>query len=220
MIVEVADIVQGYFSSLTFIDKRAGLVKAISKTDLDKNNHSVKKTFPVSCNVSAIDCINSGVYQDLMPNSNNKCILYLEDNGGIRLIGRNGRNFVFKASYRIVSWINNSKLGYMDCSVSGQIILALLNALPIQPTNEGIYQRLFVEVLGQDPKSYNPFSKYSYDEDKSQYLMRPFDYFSLPIEVEFHLHPSCAETFIEQTEINCNAVQTQNNYIAEPTANF
>lgn len=204
MDVEVASIVKEYLSSLSFIDKLAGLVKTVTKTDLDKDNRPVKKTFPVACGVDFAQCITNGKYTDLVPNSKIGCMVYLEDNGGVRLIGRNGKNYRFNASYRLVSWINSKKLGYENCSITAQMILSIISALPENPINEGIYQRLLVEVLGQDPKSYVPFSKYSYDEDKTQYLMHPFDYFSLPIEVTFEINPACAAEFIKQTEINCN----------------
>lgn len=203
MLFEVGEIVKGYLEPLSFIDKRAGLVKTLSKSDVTEKGLRITKSFPVACNVNYEDCIKSGNYTDLVPNNKIGCMIYLEDNGGMQPLGQNGANFVFKANYRLVGWVNNKKLGYEDCSITGQIILSIFAVLPKIPRNEGNYQRLLVELGGQDPKSYVPFAKYSYDEDKTQYLMYPYDYFSLPLSVTFQMNPACVDAFIKQTAINC-----------------
>lgn len=211
MTEEVGNILKGLLSDLEvggsgpkpFIDKLAGVVKTIVKTDKDGDNKTVRKSFPVACGMSYAECVNQGRYLDLVPTKKIGCMVYFEDLG-IRLIGRNGANYVWRASYRLVGWINMNKLGYDDCSITGNIIATILNKLLVRPANTGIYQRMQVEVVGQDPKSFDPFSKYSYDEEKTQYKMYPFDYFSLPIDVQFEVNPACAEDFEVDTEITCN----------------
>lgn len=202
MTVEIGNIIIAYLAPLTYIDKLAGVVKSITKTDLNTNNNPTKKIFPVACGISYNECLNTGKYQDLIPNSNIGCMVYLEDSG-VRLVGlKNGFNY-WNASYKLVGWINQKKLGYDTCSITSQIIQEIISKFPEIPTNNGIFQQVKIQVDAQDPKSFNPFSKYSYEEDKTQYLMFPFDYFSLNITVSFAMNKKCLTPFITQTPLPC-----------------
>ena len=203
MTVEIGDIIKSYLTSLTFIDKLAGVVTTINKVDMDKDNRQVRKTFPVACGMSYEECTTNGKYLDLVPNSNLKAIVYLEDNG-INKIGVNGANTVYRASYLMVGWLNLKKLGKTNCSISGQVITTILSKLPVNPFDSGIYKRIDIEVGGQRSKQEVPFRKYSYNEDITQYLMHPYDYFAIPIEATFQINPSCVTEFEESTAINCN----------------
>ncbi len=210
MIVEAGNILKGFLEPFLvggsgdnqFIDKLAGVVKPITKVDLDKDNKPVKKTFPVSCDASLSDCFASGRYKDFIPNSSLGCMVYFEDVAN-QYLGRDGRKFAWKAQYRLVCWLNQNKLGAAGCSVTSQIITTFISAFPENPFNSGIFQRGEVSVLAQDPKSFNPFAKYSYDEEKTQFLMHPFDYFSLQIEYKYMLDKACFTPFTKNEEINC-----------------
>lgn len=203
MTIEIGDIIKGYLQSLSFIDKLAGVVKVLNKVDVDQNGKTITKRFPVACNVDFSTCNTSDKYKDLIPDSSLGCIVFLEDLG-VRFIGNKGNKQGWKASYRLVGWVNNSKLGTDNCSVTGQIIASVINKFPIVPFNNGIYQSVVINVIGQDPKTGNdPFSKYSFDESKTQYLMYPFDYFSLIIDVNFDIDKRCLTDFIKSTPINC-----------------
>ncbi len=210
MIVEIGNILKSFLDtyriggtgSNQFIDKLAGVVKTISKTDVDANNRPVIKKFPVACDVNFTDCIATGIYKDLIPDSSLGCILYFEDVSNV-FQGRHGRKYKWKAQYRLVCWYNKKKLGYTDCNIDSKLITTFLSVIPDQSGNYGIYQNIEISVLGEEPKSFNPFSKYSYDEDKTQYLMDPFGYFSMPIEVNYELDKACFTEFTKQTEIPC-----------------
>lgn len=210
MIVEAGNIIVGFLEPLVvggsgsnpFIDKLTGVVKPITKIDLDKDNKPIRKTFPVSCNVNAEDCLSNGRYKDLTPDSKIGCMVYLEDVSS-KFAGRDGRKYNWINQYRLVSWINQKKLGVDSCNVTSNIITTIIELLPEFPFNSGVFQRGEIDVIAQDPKSFNPFSKYSYDEDRTQYLMYPYDYFSLQIEFRYQLDKSCFTPFQKQTEIPC-----------------
>lgn len=212
MTIELGNILKSYLEPLSvggsgsnqFIDKLAGVVKTAVRSGKDSNNGRIIQSFPIACGTSFEDCNKNGSLTDLVPNSNLGCIVYFEDLG-VRLISKSAQLRNWKASYRMVGWINIKKLGYDSCSVSGTIINTILNQFPeVQFNVTGTpYQRCSIEVLGQDPKSLNPFSKYSYDEDKTQYLMHPFDYFSVQVDIDFSVHKSCVVAFEKQTENIC-----------------
>lgn len=213
MTTEIGNILKSYLEPLRvggtgsnqFIDKLAGVVKSVTQSDLDGNNNRISKTFPVACGTSFADCNNTSIYTDLIPNSELGCIAYFEDLG-VRLISEEGNKRNWKASYRLVSWLNQKKLGYDDCSITGQVVNTMIEQFPKKYFNVTgtIYQKCSVEVLGQDPKSLNPFAKYTYDEDKTQYLMHPFDYFSIQIDFNYTVDSRCLTSFTKQTETTCN----------------
>lgn len=211
MTEEVGNVVKSYLDvfrvggsgSNQFIDKLAGVVTVITKTDRDGDNKTVYKSFPVSCGVTYDECINTGVYKDLVPNSKLGCIVYLEEVAN-NFIGRRGRKHLWKAQFRIVIWMNKKKLGKnSSCSVASQVIPTIVSAFPEFPKNEGNFQQLLVNVLGVDPKGLNPFAKYNYSEDVKQYLMHPFEYASLPIEVTYEIDQSCITPFEKDIENVC-----------------
>lgn len=212
MTTEIGNILKSFLEPLRvggtgsnqFIDKLEGVVKSITRSDLDSNNSRISKTFPIACGTSFADCNNSSKYTDLIPNSNLGCIVYFEDLG-VRMISEDGNKRSWKSSYRLVCWLNQKKLGYDDCSITGQVINTMIEQFPKNYFNvtDTIYQKCSIEILGQDPKSFNPFSKYSYDEDKTQYLMSPFDYFSIQIDVNFSVDNRCLTPFEKTTPIIC-----------------
>ncbi|MDQ3047057.1 MAG: hypothetical protein M3R27_05865 [Bacteroidota bacterium] len=203
MIIEVGNIVRDKLAVLSFIDKLTGVVKVITMTDVDSDNKPVKKTFPVSCDTSFTECVNDQKYKDFMPNSSLGCMVYLEDQG-LRPEGTNGSKEKWKATYKLIGWINSAKLGYSDCSITGQIVATIMKKFPITAFNQGIYHTIMIKVASQDPKTgANPFVRYSYDEDKTQYLMFPYDYFSLNVEVSFEINKKCISDFVALPGIEC-----------------
>lgn len=203
MIVEVGNIIKDYLQPLAFIDKLAGVVKVITKVDQDDNNKTIVKKFPVACDVNYADCLSNSKYKDLIPDSSVGCIVFLEDLG-LRFIAMHGHKQQWKASYKLISWVNNAKLGYEECSVTGQIIATILNQFPVNAANLGKFQTTLVHVIGQEHKNgQNPFSKYSFNEAEMQYLMYPYDYFSLLIDVTFEIDKRCLTPFVKLDPIAC-----------------
>jgi len=189
-----------------FIDKLAGVVRVVSTTHVAENNTTVIKTFPIACDVTYDECTRNGAYKDLIPNSKYGCMVYLEEESGVELQETVRKTNTFKVSFRIVGWINQKKLGKNECSITGQIVNTLISALQIKPFNSGIYQTIQINVIGQDPKSFNPFAKYTYDEDATKYTMPPYDYFSIRIDVLTNVNPTCIIPFEIETPIICNTI--------------
>lgn len=200
---EIGEIIKSKLADLSFIEKLAGVVKIMNTTAMDANNRSVRKSFPIACNMTYEDCSVKGMYMDLVPNSKVKSIVYLEDQG-IRKLNNNGANKVYQATYLLVGWLNLKKLGITDCSGSGKAVANILRVLDLKPFNSGIYLKIQIEDLGQNAASNNPFAKYTYDEDKTQYLMYPYDYFSIPLQVTFEINTStCIDDFPTNEELPC-----------------
>ena len=92
MTTDFAEALKTEISGLPFIDRLAGMVRPVTfseETDTGKR----RKVFPVACNVSAADCVTSGKYQDLVPDSAKKSVLYFEENGGATVVGKEKNQF-------------------------------------------------------------------------------------------------------------------------------
>lgn len=202
MNVGIAEIHRGYIESLPFIDKIAGLVKPITYSESQgEGKPSIKKTFPVACNVTHSECL-SGKLMDLVPSEKYKSVSYFEDLG-VTITGGDSRFFDFESRLKFICWMNLKKLGITNCSSSALAIAAILKALPNPNFNSGIFTRISVAMVGQDIKSNAIFSKYTYDESQIQYLMYPFDYFAITLKTNFRIPIQCVDDWTNGIAQNC-----------------
>ena len=201
MVNDIANILKTKLTPLTFIDRLAGLVRV--QTTTSESGAVVR--FPVSCDISFADCNNvNSTYKDLIPNSSAKCIVYFEDFGITPSTPVITTNLGFTARFKLVGWINQKKIGSDLCSASSLVVANIIKQLDVNQFNQGMYQFIEIVFIGQDAKhNTNPFSKYSYDENVNQYLMKPYDYFSLNFDVNFDLNTACLNDLIINTEIPC-----------------
>lgn len=200
MTADIAAILRSYVDNLSFVDKIGGLVKplALVRTDGEK---VVRKTIPIDCNVTHAQCI-KGRYTDLVPDSRYKSVIYFEDAGTSKLNDGRG-DFSFQSNLKLVCWLNLKKLGKDNCSVSALAIASILDVIPNKYINSSPYTRILITCTGEDPKTPAIFSKYTYDENAIQYLMYPYDYFSLNFQVKYTIPRGCITGLTPSTEIDC-----------------
>ena len=73
---DIAEILKDKIAGLPFVDRITGLVKILSFRETQENGSSKLKSYPIACNVTAGDCVNTGKYQDLVPNSSKKSVIF------------------------------------------------------------------------------------------------------------------------------------------------
>lgn len=187
----IADIIKGQIEGLDFVDKIAGLVSTVYLDVTDKNNTLVQKSFPVACCVSADDC-KQGAYNDLMPNSQYKTVIYFED-GGVSFDKYESHWKYYTSKLRLVCWINVARIlgdtckSGSVCTLSAHLITEIIRELPEFPVNDTPFHRLYFEIVNQAVRDNSIFGKYTFDEKHIQYLMYPYDYFALDIETHFSI---------------------------------
>jgi hypothetical protein len=187
----IANIIKGHIEGLDFVDKIAGLVAPLTFEIKDKDNNLVQKTVPIACCVTADDC-KEGAYNDLMPNSDYKTVIYFED-GGVTFDRAESNWKYFTSNLRLVCWINIEKLtesgvckSEVPCTYAAHIITEIIRALPEFPeNNHAPIEKVFSEITSQENRTPSIFGAYTYDEKHAQYLMAPFDYFSLNLRTTF-----------------------------------
>lgn len=201
MISQVGDIIIDRIEDLPFMDKYAGVVRIARYKDPTAEGTAKTKIFPVSCKITEEQC-DDGRYMDLCPDSKKKSVLYLEDTS-LRPTKKNGHIWEFTATYDLICWLNMPKLGFSDCSYSGIAIAGILKKIATRPFNSGIYQLVNIQFAGQKPKSINPFAKYTYDETITQFLLYPYDYFALMLQVDFRVDMRCINIQDLGPALNC-----------------
>lgn len=197
MNADIANIILSKLEDITWMDNKFGLVRAVTEgvsnpADITK---ILKKTYPVACNLSEDDC-NTGNYKRPVPDSKYKSLVYFEDNG-TQILAADQRWISMRSNLKLVCWLNGKKLGYDGCGLSTVALMDILGALAIVPNgfNSTPYSRITIMPTGEDVKNSSIFSKYSYDESITQYLMYPFDYFALNIRTDFNLPVDCIPEF-------------------------
>ena len=103
-----------------------------------------------------------------------------------------------------MGWLNLAKLGQTSCSISAAIIATLIKNLPGNHLNlPPVYQNIVWNITNILPKTAAIFSRYSYSEEVNQYLLFPFDYFALSVQIDFSVNSNCIEDFIPGEPNNC-----------------
>jgi hypothetical protein len=189
---EIADIVLDLIKNINWMDKYSGLVRPVTVAQ-QSSNGVVKKTFPIACSVSAENCTPNN-YTDLVPNTNYKSVVYFED-GGTQVVGSDSRYIDLRSNLYLIGWLNGKKLGYDGCGISAMAILSIIKTLRpnFNPFNSGSFVKIKINAISEDPKNPNIFTRYSYDESTNQYLMFPFDYFRLNMQISFSVALNCIE---------------------------
>jgi hypothetical protein len=186
----IADIIKNHIFNLSFVDKIAGLTSVTYFDVPGKDGVLVQKSFPIACCVSADDC-KEGRYNELMPDSKYKTVIYFEDMG-ITFVRRESNWKYYTSNLRLVCWINIEKLinsgvckSEVPCTYAAHIIAQIIRALPEFPENISPFDQVYSEVVNEEIRSNSIFAAYTYDEKHSQYLMAPYDYFALEIRTDF-----------------------------------
>ena len=185
-------------ADLPWLDKYAGLTRAIS---FKKDKRTT--TLPVSCSVMDTGC-DPQLISDLVPDEKYRSVLFIEGDAfpqrfTDRVIGTR-----FVSRLRIVVWMNCRLLGG-GCDCGSLASMNLLSALEKNNRNSystELFKGVRHKVVGGATRGKDVFSKYTFDEARSQYLHYPFDAFALDIETEFRLMPGCEEQ-LQREAIAC-----------------
>jgi hypothetical protein len=184
---KIAHVIKGKIEGLSWIDKIAGLVQTVSIRKAIGETFTVK-TYPVSCDVDYDACV-KGRFQDLTPDSKKKSVIYFEDRG-CTMIERQGQNIKFQSNLRLVCWLNLKEIHGATCNdeiehcqTSWYYVLDILKELPTMPFKTTDFLSVFIASVSEVPRTVEIFSKYSYNQESTQYLLWPFDFFSLDFQI-------------------------------------
>jgi hypothetical protein len=196
MINRIADeIAYRIKNGTTWVETSVGIVKPVTS----KSKGGADVTEPIYFNTERNFC-NGADYISLAPNSSKKSICYFEINGKPRVedSGRKGTSFV--ATLTAIVWVNYNKIniGMIDTDI---LVADFLQTLPQTLPADGYYNRVILDVSGVEIHNGDVFSKYSYNEQQ-QYLMYPYDYFTVDINVSYTIPKGCFDLVLNPNECN------------------
>lgn len=177
MIDKVASELQKIVAQLPFISLAGGISRQTKILDGE-----LTKIMPAYM-------YDDGNYKLLTPSSGESGIAYFENNGN-ELLDQvsGGRGQMYKASLRIVVWLNLTRISPADVgAMQAQTISAITGTVP----DDGMVTNIKVLAKAEVPRSAEIFSKYTYREEETQFLMYPYDYFAWDLEVRYILIGGC-----------------------------
>lgn len=190
-------------SNYKFADVIAGMVQTVQYDTNDGDGRKVIQKMPYSTDVVLAPDCHIGLERALVPDSSKRGIAYFEDLG-INFVERksNGHQF-FKSRLMLIVWMNKSRLvGDKYVDISTFAITQAIQSMKIDTIeNVGNFSRFQVKANRIPLQDNNIFSRYSYDERINQYLMPPFDFFGLELEINFSVHPNCVKKIEFEEEI-------------------
>ena len=185
---KIANIVVGFIEDLPWIEKLSGLTQ-VARVSQSSGDSKVEKRFPISCAMNYDDACKLGTYDELSPDSKYKSVVFFEDDS-FSLDEKVGDKLYYESTIRLVAWLNLCKIED-SCGTSGDYVLSIIKALPAMAYNYGVMLGITIDVTSQLQRDVSIFSKYTFNEKQTQYLMYPYDFFALEIRTRFHVKSEC-----------------------------
>lgn len=217
MLNAVTNLLKIKLSELPFLEVIGGIVQPIDKVEekYDNNNNVVgytSTTFPISCGMSN-DCFDSGRYMALVPDDSKRSVGYFEQIGGVKPIGTTGpkNNIVcYEGRLRFVCWLNLQRLGLVDnCTYAPQFVInTICNIEGGCRFDNSVFpeSHFTVEVIEEPKRDASIFKDYSYDRNRLQFLLFPFDYFAIDLRIKMYISKGCLEPIVLGEPIECNII--------------
>ncbi len=161
-------------------------------------NGATERRYPVVPKLLG-DC-QGGDYTDMSPNSSQNGILYFQLI--TKPVTNEVANNLFREDYslRCVGWFNADKVSGSASSLAANVAALIKRR---QPAFGTYLTNISTKFTGFDLKSTEIFSAFTYNEAQSQYLMKPYDFFSFTLEIGYIFAPSCVPT-ITTVENECS----------------
>lgn len=192
MIYSIINNLLQYFTTLNFADRVAGICYPVELPVLSENNTTVIKRFPVIENQNKSQC-DGNDYISLIPDDKLKSLIYHELISD-RIDEDNDSYQQHTATVRLVAWFNlrNINAALTNCE---QLLQLVNNKIPFQIADFGTAYRITCETTDKRIRDKSIFSQWSYEESEKQYLIYPFDFGHLTLQISYRLN-KCAEDIV------------------------
>lgn len=186
----IADILKTkiHGAGLSFVEKVAGIATVQEKLN-ENDDRGVIFRYPRATNVLGGSTKTGFKYDALTPDGSLRSLIFFEDQG--TPINTGSRNH--EARMRLLFWANLANNGQTDNSgnKTDEYTADIINVIQGNQGNSGSVNGIHVVINQVVPRDKSIFSRYSFEEHYSQYLMLPYTYFALDITATFRLNHSC-----------------------------
>jgi hypothetical protein len=196
MFTPIIRLLNARLDSLTWIERRGGLVQTATKVTTDDTGGRVEYRFPITDDAFGLSCFESGRYFEMLPNSKLKAVTFWQQLGDAAMIDqgpKKNRN-VFRGRVRLVGWLNVPALGVTESQVPGSAQAAVLNALTVGQQQQAItdgdlagvtYELRTVSMVSRTPAIFQAYTL----QDSA--LLYPVDYFAIDFDLTISVPVSC-----------------------------
>lgn len=189
-------ILMNRLKDLPYITKPGGLVQTILKGVNNGSERLPVKRIPASMiHMPKPGCeLVTSPNLHYIPETKEKGIFYFEDNGVSFDLGRPtpALNY-YRSRLRLVVWLNQRLISdQFDVTLSARVMNEMISLLtPNVNMSSEVLKNIHVEVSDIPAQSSEIFNRYDYDEKESQYLMAPYDFFAVDLDVSFGIPKNC-----------------------------
>lgn len=187
-------------SGLNFVERIAGIVivgEKVQPTDVP-GAFAVSK-FPISLDTDYEQCLNSGCYKDLVPNSRTKGILYFEDYGTVTAQSKSSNDHSYTSKIRLVCWINNKLIFGKNCNSKSHVLITHIREhLEVGYFNSGDFKKIRLQATNIVENDYKIFDRYTYPKESVKFLMHPYEAFAIDFKADYSISKSC----LDEIELN------------------
>lgn len=181
MNIYVAKVIKDLLSDLPYFDRASGLVQTITKEDSSKGR-GANIRFPVEVDVAELYNM-----VPMIPDDSIKGMFYIED-GGAKSEGNND----WTSDLTLVCWFCPKKIAANVHAVSANALADIASKFRGHINSEPL-TRLKINIVSMPVRDVSIFSKYSYSETQTQFLMPPYDFFAIKLKCSYRLSPNCIE---------------------------
>ena len=187
----LARILVAKLCTLPYVEYYGGLVTVVTKTDtlIDDqtgSKRSVVSRFPIVTDLTIADTVDATCIKmpfQIVPDSKTSGLIYFEDMG-MRHAARNQ----FTSNLKLVCWLNVP----VENDIVAPSDIVILNIFEkLRTTFNSTFKKIQVVGLTVNRQGESNFASYTYDQNVRQYLMPPYEHFSIDLTISFDADLSC-----------------------------
>lgn len=174
-----------------------GLVKTVSQ---ERNQGTIRFPVPYDTNSGSVQIENSA----LVPDKNQRAIVYFEGSDtSITEFARNKSRA--SSSVKLICWYNSLMFAQPENISLHEVLIGnvLKHIAEARPEQDSIIKTFDIDVTRVYDSSPALFSKYSYREERGQYLQTPYFSFAIDITVDYQLNHGCEYELIPIDADHC-----------------
>lgn len=210
MTKDIADLFKSKLQDLQGEDKiittLAGLTRVFEYKTGTGEGVTKRLPFPLDCNQPEPNCEECNELFLLVPDQSKRCIVYFEGGNSNPLHSLGGAT-KYQSVLSLVCWYNT--LGFATVENLQSRLIALFSdrckSIMLNYEAEQTISDVVVEVTRVYDSDPQIFSKYTYSQDKSQFLGCPFSSFKIDFKVTFLLYENenCFNALVAVPLPNC-----------------
>lgn len=194
--------------NLPYIEKYGGVVQTIQKVIPGAlGEKPIVKRIPISAvHQAPANCdLTEATSIHFIPEGKLKGLLYFEDNGSVVENGKRHTGLTWwRSRLRLVVWLNQKLIKQdFDIELASVAMNEMISLLCTSPVNYDVFKNVTAKVATIPPATSSLFAEYDYNEKETQFLMPPYDFFAIDLDITFGIPKGCKVPVVPDPNIIC-----------------